>query len=217
LLPETFASKGWSTLIANPRPLVTSFALALSTAAAAIAASIAWLESQPEKRDAVILAACGAALCIPALMIALGQYRLFLQLGITGTALAMFLAHVLPVTAYIFVMLQAPYRAYNPRWQAAAQGLLSSRMSFLVKIKWPMLKAPILAAAAVGFAVSIAQYVPAQLASAGRFTTLPMEAVTLSSGGNRALIATYAVALTALPLAAFLLASFFGRPRWSAT
>jgi putative thiamine transport system permease protein len=89
-------------------------------------------------------------------------------------------------------------------------------VAFITKIKWPLLKAPILAAFAVGFAVSIAQYVPAQLAAAGRYSTLPIEAVTLSSGGNRALVAAYGAALTALPLLVFLMAQWLGRPRWKA-
>ena len=41
----------------------------------------------------------------------------------------------------------------------------------------------------------MAQYVTAQLAAAGRFSTLPIEAVTLASGGSRSLTAVYALAL----------------------
>jgi putative thiamine transport system permease protein len=84
----------------------------------------------------------------------------------------------------------------------------------LLRVKWPMLKAPLLSAFAVGFAVSVMQFVPAQLAAAGRFSTLPMEAVTLSAGGNRALIATYGLALTLLPFIVFVLAGWLSRPRW---
>ncbi len=216
LLPETLSTRSWSTLASDPRPLFTSAILALATSFAATVAVIAWLESQNPSRDRVMLLASIAALCIPSLLIALGQYRTFLAFGITGTATAMFFAHILPVSAYVFVMLQGPYRAYDKRWQATSQGLLASRLRFLVQVKWPMLKAPILSASAVGFAVSVAQYIPAQLAAAGRYTTLPMEAVTLSSGGNRALIATYALALMLLPLIAFLSASWFAQPRWKA-
>jgi putative thiamine transport system permease protein len=128
--------------------------------------------------------------------------------------LAMFFAHVLPVAAYVFIMLQGPYRGFDQRYHAAASGLRAVRTQFLTQVKWPMLKAALLSAFAVGFAVSVAQYVPAQLASAGRFSTLPMEAVTLTSGGNRALTAAYGLALMALPLIVFVGAGIFGRPRW---
>jgi putative thiamine transport system permease protein len=62
--------------------------------------------------------------------------------------------------------------------------------------------------------VSLVQYVPAALMGAGRVTTLPVEAVTLTSGGDRALTAAYALALALPALLAFLLAGMLGRPRW---
>ena len=81
-------------------------------------------------------------------------------------------------------------------------------------MKAPLLKAPLLTSLAVGFSVGLVQFVPAQLIAAGRFSTLPMEAVTLSSGGNRSLTAAYALALALPALAAFALSAFFSRPRW---
>ena len=97
---------------------------------------------------------------------------------------------------------------------AAARALAVSRFSAWRRGKLSLLKAPLLTAAAIGFAVSIAQFVPAQLIAAGRFSTLPMEAVTLSSGGNRPLTAVFALALAVPPLLAFLGAALLGRPRW---
>ncbi len=214
VIPHKISLKSWESLLSDPRPFTTSLALAIATSITATASIIAWLESQPEARDRYILIICGAALVIPTMVLGLGQYRLFLKFGLTGTATALFLAHILPVMAYVFVMLQSPYRSFDKRWQATAQGLHSTRTQFLTQIKWPMLKAPILSATAIGFAVSIAQYVPAQLAAAGRFSTLPMEAVTLSAGGNRSLIAVYALALMLLPLLAFFLAARLGRARF---
>jgi putative thiamine transport system permease protein len=215
LVPGVVTFKAWSHLAAEPAPLLASLVLALASAGVAVAACVAWLEWTPPRADRVLAPAAILVLCLPALLLALGEYRLFLALGITGTGPALLLAHLLPVTAYVFLLLAGPYRAFDPRWQATAHGLRAQRLPFLLRIKWPMLKAPLLSAAAVGYAVSVAQFVPAQLAAAGRFATLPMEAVTLSSGGNRPLIATYGLALMALPLAGFLLASRLARPRWS--
>jgi putative thiamine transport system permease protein len=214
LWPKGLQAQAWQRLVADGAPVLNSFVLGLATSAAAVIASIAWMEAQPAARDTFVLALCGVALCVPGLVIALGQYRMFLLLGITGTWPAMLLAHVLPVAAYVFVMLHGPYRSYDDKWKSVSAGLLTTPWRFLWRIKWPMLKAPILAAAAVGFAVSVAQFVPAQLAASGRHVTLPMEAVTLSSGGNRPLLAAYALCLMLLPLLAFLVASWLGRPRW---
>jgi putative thiamine transport system permease protein len=110
--------------------------------------------------------------------------------------------------------LHGPYRGYDQRWQSVTQGLGAAHLRFLTTVKWPMLKVPMLSALAIGFAVSVAQFVPAQLAAAGRFSTLPMEAVTLTSGGNRALTSVYALLLMALPLIAFMLATWRSKSRW---
>jgi putative thiamine transport system permease protein len=197
------------------RQSFTSLILAATTAALSLTACVAWFESASVFKDRWLLWLAAFTLCLPALVIGLGQYRLFLHFGITGTMTAMFFAHVLPVAAYVFIMLQGPYRGFDDRYRAAASGLRASRWHYLTTVKWPMLKAALLSAFAVGFAVSIAQFVPAQLASAGRFSTLPMEAVTLTSGGNRALTAVYGLALMLLPLIVFLGSATLGRSRWS--
>jgi putative thiamine transport system permease protein len=214
LLPAAASLQSWRTVFENLSPLLTTLWLALSTSTAAMISSVAWLETQPQRHDRFMLLLSGTALCLPALLIALGQYKLFLAGGITGTGTALFFAHSIPVTAYAFIMLHGSYRGFDARWQAVSSGLMASRRTFLTSIKWPLLKAPLLSTWAVAFAVSVVQFVPAQLAAAGRFSTLPMEAVTLSSGGNRGLIAAYALTLAVLPLLAFTIASRFGRARW---
>ncbi len=211
-----FTTTAWAKLLQDASPFWTSVVIAIVSSCLALIAVVTWLETQSKARDQIALAAATATLCLPALLVALGQYRVLLWLGGTGTWVGLLFAHLLSVTAYVVVMLAGPYRTFDPRWQSASQGLSTSRAAFLLKIKWPMLKAPMLSSLAIGFAVSVAQFVPAQLAAAGRFSTLPMEAVTLSSGGNRALIAVYALVLMALPLIAFQLSAWASQPRWRA-
>jgi putative thiamine transport system permease protein len=74
-------------------------------------------------------------------------------------------------------------------------------------VKWPILLRPILATLAVGFAVSVAQYLPTLFAGGGRFVTVTTEAVALSAGGNRRVLAVQALLQIALPMAAFGLAA----------
>jgi putative thiamine transport system permease protein len=69
-----------------------------------------------------------------------------------------------------------------------------------------LLLRPILIAAAVGFSVSVAQYLPTLFAGAGRLPTLTTEAVGLAAGADRRVIGVYAFAQAALPLVGFALA-----------
>jgi putative thiamine transport system permease protein len=70
-------------------------------------------------------------------------------------------------------------------------------------VKLPLLTRPILVACAVGFAVSVGQYLPTLFSGGGRIVTLTTEAVTLSSGGDRRILGIYAVLQTGLPLLAY--------------
>jgi putative thiamine transport system permease protein len=214
LVANDYSLKAWSTALTNPQPLFTSLVLGVVSAGISLLVVVAWLETQPSQRDRLVLPLVLVMLCVPALLVSLGQYRLLLLLGLTGTWSGLLFAHLLPVMAYVFIILRGSYRGYDERWQAVGSGLGAERIIFLRLVKWPMLKAPLLSALAVGFAVSVAQFVPAQLAAAGRFSTLPMEAVTLSSGGNRALISTYGLLLMLLPLLGFGFAAWFSRFRW---
>lgn len=212
LLPPAANLSAWMSM--TPAPLWLSLALALAASATAVALAVAWFETQPAQRDRWVIGLALVALALPQLASAGGQYRLFLPLGLTGTLAGLFLAHLTPVAAYVLIGLAGPYRGFDARYVAAARALAATRAAALWRVKLPLLKAPLVTAAAIGFAVSIGQYVPAQLIAAGRWSTLPMEAVTLAAGGSRPLTAAFALLLAVPPLLAFLAAARLGRPRW---
>jgi len=213
-LAPQFGTGAWETLAASPAPLALSLALALLTAAAATGLAILWFETQGAARDSWVIGLALLSLALPQLVVAGGQYRLFLGLGLNASLTGLFLAHLTPVAAYVLIVLQGPWRGFDARYVAVARGLSTSPLRTLLQVKLPLLKAPVLTAFAIGFAVSIVQFVPAQLVAGGRYSTLPIEAVTLSSGGSRALTAAFALALALPPLLVFMGAALLGRPRW---
>lgn len=81
-------------------------------------------------------------------------------------------------------------------------------LNVLLRVRLPMLLAAVLTAAAVGFAVSIGQYLPTLLLGSGRIPTITTEAVALASGGDRRLTALLALLQGVLPFIAFFLAIF---------
>ena len=70
-----------------------------------------------------------------------------------------------------------------------------------------MLLRAILISMAVGFAVSVGQYLPTVLIGAGRLETITTEAVALASGGNRRIIGVYAFMQMLLPALGFAVAT----------
>jgi len=105
-----------------------------------------------------------------------------------------------------------PTGNWNPRWTQLAATLGASPWRSFWHIRLPLLLAPCLTAAAVGIAVSVGQYLATQLPGAGRVPTLTSEAVALASGGNRSIIAVWALLQAILPMLGFALALFV--PRW---
>ena len=93
---------------------------------------------------------------------------------------------------------------------ALCLGARPNRVFFRVKL--PMLLRPVLFALAVGFAVSVTQYLPTLFAGGGRFVTLTTEAVSLSAGGDRRVMGVYAFLQALLPLLAFAAALALPRP-----
>ncbi len=214
-LAPIISVRAWTQIFQNPSALITSVELAISTSLTALVLIILWLEILPEKADRILILLSVALLGLPAILVGLGQYRAFLNFGLTGNMMGLFLAHLMPVTAYMIIVLTSPYRALDQRYSATASSFGKSEIEFLWQIKLPLLKAPIYAALAIGFAVSFSQYIPAQLLAAGRYSTLPIEAVTLTSGTNRPLTAAFALLLLLPPLVAYVISAHFGKSRWS--
>jgi putative thiamine transport system permease protein len=84
----------------------------------------------------------------------------------------------------------------------------------LVSLKLPLLARPILVALALGFAVSVGQYLPTLFAGAGRFQTLTTEAVALAAGGDRRVVGVYTALQMFLPALGFALALGLTRRRF---
>ena len=150
-------------------------------------------------------------LLVPPVAFLYGLVQWQTQLGLAAGWLAVMLGHVLFVLPYVFLSLAEAYRRLDPRWSQLASALGATPSRVFWRVRLPMLVAPIGVAAAVGFAVSVGQYLPTVLLGAGRLSTLTTEAVALASGGDRRLTAVHALAQLALPALGFALA--LGLPR----
>ena len=151
-------------------------------------------------------------LLVPQIAFLFGGQVLLVMSGLDGAWVAVAWAHLVFVLPYVFLSLADPYRAWDERYARAALCLGASPWRVFCRVKLPMLVRPILVAAAVGFAVSVGQYLPTLFAGAGRVDTLTTEAVALASGADRRAIGVYALAQMFLPFLAFAVASAV--PAW---
>ncbi len=126
---------------------------------------------------------------LPALPLVAGQYTLALWLNPDGSWTAVVWGHLLWVMPWMLFILQPARQRIDSRLILIAQTLGWSRAKIFFYVKCPLMLRPALIAFAVGFSVSIAQYMPTLWLGAGRFPTLTTEAVALSSGGSNGILA----------------------------
>ena len=174
----------------NHEALSNSLQLGLLSSVLALLILFVWLEWGPQTGHRWVW----LPLILPALPLVTGQYLLALYAGQDGLMTTIIWGHLLWVMPWMLFVLKQTL------------GWSQGRIFWLVKC--PLLVRPALIAFAVGFSVSIAQYMPTLWLGAGRYSTLTTEAVALSSGGSSEILATQALWQLLLPLLVFALAAF---------
>nr|WP_211112157.1 ABC transporter permease subunit [Azospirillum soli] len=154
-----------------------------------------------------------APLLVPGVGFLFGIQVVLVASGLDGSWAALVWVHLLYVLPYLYLTLADPWRALDERYERTARSLGASASRAFWRVRAAMLLRPILTACAVGFAVSVGQYLPTLFASGGRMATLTTEAVALASGADRRVTAVYAFAQAALPLLAF--AAALAVPAWA--
>jgi putative thiamine transport system permease protein len=211
--PDQWTAQAWVSVWASRSSLFTTLSLAVASSALAMAWSVAWLETAPRSWDRMMRQVLYLPLLLPSVLWALGLYRGVLVLGLEATWLGLCMAHTVMTLPYVLLALSPAYTGFDPRVAATCASLGHGRWSLLWHVKWPLLKRALASAAAVGFAVSVAQYLPTLMVGAGRYTTVTTEAVALAAGGQRSLTSAYAWLLWVLPAVGFAWAAWVGRPR----
>ena len=199
ILPEAYAFSGWQT--AEFTPLVTTLLLALASSLAGLLVVVAWLEGGNSRFDLWL----ALPLFLPALPLVAGQYRILLIVQQDGGWLGVIWSHLLWVVPYMLLVARPAWQQLDPRLVITARSFGWSSWKILCWVKLPLLARPMLAALAVGFSVSIAQYLPTLYAGAGRFTTVTTETVALSSGGDPQQQAIQALLQMLLPSIMFII------------
>ena len=213
MLPQSLSWQGWTSVWHSSNTVLTTVVLGLAAACTALGWSLAWLELAPPRWDDAVRQLIYLPLLLPSVLWVLGIHRLTLAWSIDAQAAGLWLAHSLAALPYVLIALSPAYLGFDRRYAQVAASLGHRRWAFLLRVKWPLLKAALASSLAVGFAVSASQYLPTLFVGAGRFATVTTEAVTLASGSQRSLTAAYAWLQWLLPVLGFALAAWAALPR----
>lgn len=145
-------------------------------------------------------------LIIPQVAFLPGVQILLLNMGLKGGSAVVISAHLVFVLPYVILTLGGSYRAWNRDFARVGYALGAFPARVFWRIRLPMLFAPLVSAFAVGFSVSVGQYLPTLLIGGGRISTLTTEAVALASGGDRRAIAVFSVLQLLAALVPFVIA-----------
>ena len=211
--PATWTLQAWVSVAGSASTVGTTLTLALSSAATALLWAVAWLECAPKRWQAAVNRVIYLPLVLPPVLWVVGVHGLALHWHIDTTWRGVWLAHTLAATPYVLLALSPAYAGFDRRLWHVTASLGHRRAVFLMRVKWPLLRAALLASFAIGFAVSVAQYLPTLFVGAGRLATVTTEAVTLASGAQRSLTSAYAWLQWLLPVVVFGLAAWLGQPR----
>lgn len=218
LLPDGFTLRNWARH--GPRlagPVTETLIIAATATGLALLLTLACLEAEHRHglRPATrVLWLLYLPLIVPQVAFLAGFQTLSISAGVDGGRLAVVLAHLVFVLPYVFLSLADPWRAWDGRQDIVARALGAGPDRVLWAVRLPMLLRPVLTASAVGFAVSVGQYLPTLLVGAGRVPTLTTEAVALASGGDRRVVGVYALAQMGAAFAPFALALLLPRLLW---
>jgi putative thiamine transport system permease protein len=211
--PQRLSLDAWTAVLGSASTLQNTITLALASSLAALLWSLLWLEFAPPRWDAAMRRLIYLPLLLPSVLWVVGLHQLTLAWGLDGHWGGLWLAHSLASTPYVLIVLSPAYLGFDQSYAQLVAALSKGRAALLLRVKWPLLRASLAGAFAVGFAVSVAQYLPTLYIGAGRYSSVTTEAVTLASGGQRSLAAAYAWLQWLLPVLMFALAAWLGRPR----
>ena len=212
LWPSVWTAAAWHAVAQSLPSLQLTALLAMLSASSGLVLATAWMELTPPHFDRHALWLACMPMWVPGVLLLGGLYQLALLCRIDGSFTGLWLAHTLFTAPYAWVALAPAYRSFDVRLEQTAHALGRSHAAFLWRVKWPMLRAPLASAFAVGFAVSVTQYLSTQFIGAGRLSTVTTEALTLASGGQRNVAAAFALTQALLPACVFALAWWLSRP-----
>ncbi|MEF2072133.1 ABC transporter permease [Consotaella aegiceratis] len=218
LWPPSLSPRAWMhALDAAAGPLRTTAVVGLCAAGLALVLVVALLESlrhsassaASERRQLprFIAGLLYLPLIVPQIAFVFGLQITALALGLKPSLALLVVVHLVFVAPYVALALADPWFSLDPRFERMGASLGRSKPAVFLHIRLPLLLAPALTAAAIGFAVSVGQYLPTVLIGAGRLPTITTEAVASASGGDRRIIGAYGLLQTALPFLAFALAT----------
>lgn len=184
--------------------LVTSTAIALSVALISGAIGLAagralGLHRFPGRRAVQFLLM--APLIVPGLAVSLGIQVVFIRYGLADTVPGVVLAHLIPATPYVTLVMAAAYSRFDTTFEQQARVLGAPPLRVLLHVTLPAVRPALTVAMMLAFLISWNEYVLTLLIGGGAVQTLPVLLFSAIGSGDTSVAAALALVVTVPPLA----------------
>lgn len=212
LWPSQFSDRFWLREWPNMLPTLSqSLWIALLSGTLALLLGVIAHEFRTRSRLALPAWVIVLPMLLPQISLLFGLQIATLFIAAEHYTLWVIWSHVFFAFPLVYLALDGPWKSYNPNYTRVALSLGKTPWQLFWQIKVPMLLPGLLYAWAVGISVSLAQYLPTLMLGGGRIATITTEAVALSSGYDRRVMAIYALWQALLPFIFFSLAVVISR------
>ncbi|NBP49299.1 MAG: ABC transporter permease subunit [Alphaproteobacteria bacterium] len=188
---------------ASYMPLVlNSGILAITAALLAVGVVFLWLYHGQGllQQNRLLQAAIYLPLLVPQISFLFGLQIGLSWAGIDGSWPALIYIHMIFILPYMWLVLAPAFGQMDWRHDRVASSLGVAPFRRFYRVHLPLMAMPIGAALFIGFAVSIALYLPTVFVGGGRIGTITVEAVSLAANGSRGPAGVAAMLQILIPL-----------------
>ena len=198
-------------------PLVLNSALLASSATfLSVTVVFLWLYNGKGliQRSQLLQVAIYLPLLVPQISFLFGLQIGLSWAGIYGSWPALIYIHMIFILPYTWLILAPAFEQLDKRHDQVATSLGLGPFKRLLRVYLPLLAMPIGAALFIGFAVSLALYLPTIFVGGGRIATITVEAVSLAANGSRGPAGVAAMLQLLIPLSFYVVIWLFLKYRF---
>ncbi|SMH62943.1 ABC transporter permease subunit [Azospirillum agricola] len=179
--PSGFTTQWYEQMLQSPiwmqalwRSLVVALGTGLLSMLIGVPTAFLMVRGQMRGKGAM-LAFILSPIVVPRMIIAVGMFYVFAQLGLVGTVIGLVIGHTVVAVPYVVMTMMAVLRNYDTRLDLAAQSLGARPVAALRHVTFPILGAGMLSAFLFAFATSFDELTISLFSSGGLSATLPKQ------------------------------------------
>ena len=214
--PTSISLLHWKDMASYLPLVLNSGLLALSAAFLSVTVVFSWLYNGQDRiqQSRMLQLAIYLPLLVPQISFLFGLHIGLSWAGMDGTWPALIYIHMIFILPYVWLVLAPAFAQMDKRHEYVANSLGLGPCQRLLRVSLPILAMPIGAALFIGFAVSIALYLPTVFVGGGRIATITVEAVSLAANGSRGPAGVAAILQLLIPLTCYIVIWLFLRHRF---